>query len=613
MIRTHDAYVISNLCASCGGLPTGAWPRPPTQAVALPIAPSGQTGKAGILVVGLNPFRLFDDNYRGFLRLVAGQIAASIANAGLRRERGGPKHWRRSIVPRPCFLKRQPRVPPPLTLILGPIEDMLAATDGQLSEVYKERWVQSIAPACLLKLVNTLLDFSRIEAGRLQAVFEPTYLAALTADLASVFRSACKRAGVEFVIDCPPLSAPAYVDRDMWEKIVLNLLSNAFKYTLQGRIEVQLRGQRPCSTCRPRWEQGSPPPPCRISLNASIASRAKGPDIGRQRHRAGAGAGLVKLHGGSVAVEALWAGQHLRVWPFLWGCPIFRGPNRWRSLLTSTATGRTPTSEALRWLPDQPCTRRRRHSGGQRRGHAGSGTIRRDGQWTATGTSYWLMTMPTCGYVRRLLEPTGRSRRCQTGTAPRRHSARNRTLLTDVMMPRLDGFGLLRDCVACPRPVPVIMLSARAGEEARVEGLDAGADDYLVKPFSARELLARVGSTLELVRVRREAAHRERLLREKAQAALQAAEAANHAKDRFLAVLSHELRTPLTPVLMAVQDMEADEHVPEHVHRELSMIHSNIELEARLIDDLLDLTRIVRGQLALHYESIDLHSMLMHA
>src|SRR5262249_12579074 len=93
----------------------------------------------------------------------------------------------------------------------------------------------------LLKLVNTLLDFSRIEAGRIEAVYEPVDLSRLTAELASNFRSAIERAGLSFVVDCEPLPAPVYVDREMWEKIVLNLLSNAFKFTLTGEITVELR------------------------------------------------------------------------------------------------------------------------------------------------------------------------------------------------------------------------------------------------------------------------------------------------------------------------------------------------------------------------------------
>ena len=89
--------------------------------------------------------------------------------------------------------------------------------------------------------MNTLLDFARIEAGRAQASYQPTDLCALTAELASNFRSACERAGIRFVVDCEPLAEPVYVDREMWEKIVLNLLSNAFKFTFEGEIAVRMR------------------------------------------------------------------------------------------------------------------------------------------------------------------------------------------------------------------------------------------------------------------------------------------------------------------------------------------------------------------------------------
>lgn len=108
-------------------------------------------------------------------------------------------------------------------------------------------------------------------------------------------------------------------------------------------------------------------------------------------------------------------------------------------------------------------------------------------------------------------------------------------ILTDVMMPRMDGVSLLKELRSNPKTqiLPIIFLSARAGEEARVAGLESGADDCLIKPFTARELLARVKSHLELSKVR-------------SVAAVQAREAIE-AKDHFLAVLSHELRTPLTP------------------------------------------------------------------
>src|SRR5207248_1973094 len=128
----------------------------------------------------------------------------------------------------------------PLTLMLGPLQDALAdAATGGVTREYLE--VAQRNALRLLKLVNSLLDFSRIEAGRMQAWYEPSDLAAVTRDLASNFRSAIEKAGLCFEVQCEPLAETVYIDRDMWEKIVLNLLSNAFKFTLNGSIAVRLR------------------------------------------------------------------------------------------------------------------------------------------------------------------------------------------------------------------------------------------------------------------------------------------------------------------------------------------------------------------------------------
>jgi signal transduction histidine kinase len=124
--------------------------------------------------------------------------------------------------------------------MLGPSEDCLASGNLPAAERKKLNTAHRNSLR-LLKLVNSLLDFSRIEAGRAQASYEPNDLAAITTDLASNFRSACERAGLKLVVECEPLGGPAYVDRDMWEKIVLNLLSNAFKFTFEGEIAISLR------------------------------------------------------------------------------------------------------------------------------------------------------------------------------------------------------------------------------------------------------------------------------------------------------------------------------------------------------------------------------------
>ena len=104
-----------------------------------------------------------------------------------------------------------------------------------------------------------------------------------------------------------------------------------------------------------------------------------------------------------------------------------------------------------------------------------------------------------------------------------------------------------------------------------------------------------------------------RAAKEVAEQAREAAELANRSKDQFLAVLSHELRTPLTPVLAVTDATAVDPGLPASVRDELAMIHRNIELEARLIDDLLDLTRVGRGKLQLRPETIDVHRVIADA
>jgi signal transduction histidine kinase len=168
-------------------------------------------------------------------------------------------------------------------------------------------------------------------------------------------------------------------------------------------------------------------------------------------------------------------------------------------------------------------------------------------------------------------------------------------IVTDVMMPELDGFALLRKLRADVRTkaVPVLMLSARAGEEALVSGLDAGADDYVTKPFGAQELVARVRSLLNLSRARRDA------------------EAANQTKDQFLAMLGHELRNPLAPILTALHLMNL--RGEESSLQERAVIDRQVRHLVRLIDDLLDVSRIARGKIELRQQTIDVADVVAGA
>ncbi|MGH6677891.1 MAG: sensor histidine kinase, partial [Bradyrhizobium sp.] len=245
VLRSHSPRLVDDLDARFGDtLHAGAWDRPPTKAVVLPIPASGDTGRAGFLIAGLNPYRLFNESYAGFLDLAAGQIAAAIANAeAYEQERRRADALSELDHAKTAFFSNvSHEFRTPLTLMLSPLEDLLGKRDGQIRPQNRE--LVSLAHrngVRLLKLVNALLDFSRIEAGRMQASFEPVDLARYTMELASTFQSAIDKAGLRLVIDCAPLPQPVYVDRDMWEKIVFNLLSNAFKFTFEGEIGVSVK------------------------------------------------------------------------------------------------------------------------------------------------------------------------------------------------------------------------------------------------------------------------------------------------------------------------------------------------------------------------------------
>jgi PAS domain S-box-containing protein len=401
----------------------------------------------------------------------------------------------------------------PLTLMLDPLDETLNRLNGQLPAAEREQlqMVQRNGQR-LLKLVNTLLDFSRIEAGRMAVVYELTDLAAFTAELASVFRSAIAQANLSLVVDCPPLAKPTWVDREMWEKIVLNLLSNAFKFTLEGEIVVALRERNDQIELEVR-DTGIGIPTDELS---HIFERFYRVREAKGRTYEGTGIGLslvqelVRLHGGTIKVSSVVnRGTSFTVSIPTGYAHLPQDRIGVTRTLTSTATGATTwVQEIQRWLPEA--------GNGEwviRNGETPFSSPTCDSQLPTPRAARILLVDDNSDmrhYLRRLLSDRGYAvETAIDGKAALAAVEQQQPdlVLTDVMMPQLDGLGLLRELRANPttRKIPIILLSARAGEEARIEGLKAGADDYLTKPFSARELLARVEATLKLAQLRREA------------------------------------------------------------------------------------------------------------
>ena len=690
-------------------------PPAPARAVVVPIVQQGEEEPIGVLVAALSPQLILDGPYQAFLGMIASQIGNAIASARALEEAQARAAALAELdrAKTVFFNNVSHEFRTPLTLLLGPTEEALSSPDHVLRGE-DLRTVHRNGQR-LLKLVNTLLDFSRIEAGRVQASFEPTDLSTVTADLASAFRSAIERAGVRLVVDCPPLPSPVYVDRDMWEKIVLNLVSNAFKFTFAGAITVALapRGSRVELTVRDTGVGIPPGDLPRVFERFHRAERA------RARTHEGSGIGLalvrelVGMHGGTIDVASS-VGEGTTFTASIPSGTAHLPPEQIGAARSSQpATAVAPfVEEAMRWLPASEAAEPDKGAAQPnllpvRILVADDNADMRD-------------------YITRLLGDRWTVEAVGDGfealAAAKRH--RPDLVLSDVMMPGLDGFALLQALRTADetRGVPVVLLSARAGEEARIEGLQAGADDYLVKPFSARELIARVQAQLVRAKVRSiEETHALRLasvfqnapvgvailrgedltfefandaylalvarrevhglpvrqalpelagqgiyelleqvftsgepyigrsirlfldrggderseaffdfvyqpLREDGRVtgiavvcfevtelatARRQAEAASRAKDEFLAMLGHELRNPLSPILTALQLMRL--RGVTGAERERAVIERQVRHVVRLVDDLLDVSRITSGKVQLKRERSDLADLVAKA
>ena len=722
--QAGEAVLAGPELAPFGPFPGGPWPEAAHTALLLPIATPGQA-PYGFLVAGVSPRRALDDAYRDFLRLVASNIAAGVAAArALEEQRAQAEALAEIDRAKTAFFSNvSHEFRTPLTLLLGPLQDALVRQP--LSPELREGLETAERNAArLLKLVNTLLDFSRIEAGRAQARYAPTDLAAFTGELASNFRSACEKAGLRLVVDCPTLSEAVHVDRGMWEKVVLNLLSNALKFTFEGEIEVRLREAAGSAELRVR-DTGIGIAAAELPRLFERFYRVEG---ARSRTHEGSGIGLafvqelVRMHGGEIRVESEPGRGSTFIVRLPFGAAHLPAGHRVAESGPAEPLGVSAfVVEAMGWLRAAEEPR---------------------GEPAAEKSEAHILVVDDnadmLAYVARLL----RERWAVTTARNGRQAlelVRSRAfdlVISDVMMPELDGFGLLRAIKSDPgtAELPVVLLSARAGEESRVDGFAAGADDYIAKPFTAQQLLAQVSAQLTIRGARRRSAEererqREHLYslfmqapnpivilrgpqhaielanppacevwarrrdevlgrpllealpelhgqpfkalldevlssgtphygretpaalrrpdgsiatvflsfvytplrgldgaiegvlvtafevteqvraREQMDELRREAEAANRAKDEFLAMLGHELRNPLAPIATAIQLMKLrGAPVPELGTLERQTAHL-----ARLVDDLLDVSRITRGKIELRRRNVEMAEAVLRA
>ncbi|MEJ8755580.1 ATP-binding protein [Pontibacter sp. H259] len=473
----------------------------PDKMVILPVSDAGQNVTRGYFVIGLSAVLPYNKHYRAFLSLLSSQINATVtAIRAFEQERLlSHKLIELDKAKTTFFSNVSHEFRTPLTLILGPLEVLLHKAEGLTADEKQSLLIMQRNTLRLLKQVNTLLRFANVEAGRHNARFVPTDLARATRELAYTFDTVTKQAGLHYTIHCPPLSEPVFVDTEMWEMIVLNLLSNAFKFTLAGSISIEL-----------------------VELERTVELRVSDTGIGIPAHEMprlferfhrieqpykrtfeGTGIGLalvselVKLHNGTIEVKSK-AGEGST---FI--ITVAKGTrhlpkdkteikNDYKGL-ASQLTGQY-LSEAHTWLP----VATQLHNPAEVKAENAD-----------EATVLLVEDNPDMvDYVRRLLTANFRVQTASNGSEALELLQHQKPdlILSDVMMPVMDGVTLLNSVRRIPEiaTIPFILLSARAGDEDKYAGLHTGADDYLVKPFSSRELITRISASIKNARLRNE-------------------------------------------------------------------------------------------------------------
>lgn len=500
VIQNEKAVLVEKLANIFGTFNCGPYPEPPEQALVFPVILPGAAHNNYFLVAGVSSRRSLDEKYLLFYELLAASVTNELAKARVYEEERKKAEALAEIdkAKTVFFSNISHEFRTPLTLMLSPLEELLNQKNNNFSKSEKRNIEITHRNAIrLLKLVNTLLDFSRIESGRQQGVFSLVDIDSLTKNLASNFRSIIEKAGLKLIVNADSIIKPVYVDKQMWEKIVFNLLSNAFKYTLEGKITVELTAEKDFAVLKVK-DTGVGIPENELPKMFERFHRVQNV-TGRTFEGTGIGLSLIKelvqMHHGTIGVESKLNNGSVFTVKIPFGKEHLDGHQISKTAIDSDEISANIYVEEIETLLKTDKKEVLKISSVKEKNILPTVLVVDDNADMREHISSILSNNFNVITANNGMDALHKMKE----TIPA-------LVLSDIMMPVMDGIGLLKEIKSnkATSNIPVIFLTARAGEESRIEGLETGADDYLVKPFSSKELLSRVKAQIKIIKLRNE-------------------------------------------------------------------------------------------------------------
>ena len=402
----------------------------------------------------------------------------------------------------------------PLTLLLGPVNEMLSQA-SETGEKNRLKMMQRNTRQ-LLNLVNQLLDLSKLEAGKLKLEVVKTDVVAFVRSQGSTFKSLADHKHIDYRMKLPQEKIGLYFDQEKLEIIIKNILSNSLKFTPKhGRVELTLK--KLIENHKEWVEIGVVDSGCGIpgDLIDKIFDRFYQVDGSHTREQEGTGIGLaltkelVELHHGKIQVNSeLGKGTAFAIL-----LPLGKGHLTEEEIIQELPL---PAFEKENELNIHPAELAHPNEGFEEKFHSKE-KPETDGVlpivlMVEDNSDMRSYIKDTLGHTYSVLEAEDG----KTGLEKARESIPD-LILSDMMMPKMDGIELCKrlKCDERTSHIPVIMLTAKGSGKNKIEGLETGADDYIVKPFEAKELLVRIRNLIQLRKVLHEKFRKEIILKPK--------------------------------------------------------------------------------------------------